>query len=296
MKKGFKDFTAKEFLKNSENKDLYELFLDYEISLTKNSKEKIHDTLKIRLRVMENAIKRKLKEESITMGKMGGDISNKLSKKFLNNDLNWATGEFSRKAALYALATNEENACMGCIVACPTAGGAGVVPGVLFSSKEKFNFSDAKLEKGLFVASGIGAMIANQTGLSGAEGGCQAEVGSAVAMAGAGLTYMRGGTNEECFTSAALGLKNLLGLVCDPIGGLVEVPCMKRNSFGTQFSLLASDMALAGVKSTIPFDEVVLAMKEIGNLMHSNLKETAKGGLANTPTGKQIAKDLNIEI
>jgi L-serine dehydratase len=296
MKNGFKDFTAKEFLKNNENKDLYELFLDYETSLTKQSKEKIHETLKIRLRVMENAIKRKLKEESITMGKMGGDISNKLSKKFLDNKLNWALGELSRKAALYALATNEENACMGCIVACPTAGGAGVVPGVFFSSKEQFKFSNKDLEKGLFIASGIGAMIANQTGLSGAEGGCQAEVGSAVAMAGAGLTYMRGGTNEECFTAASLGLKNLLGLVCDPIGGLVEVPCMKRNSFGTQFSLLASDMALAGVKSTIPFDEVVLAMKEIGHLMHTNLKETAKGGLANTPTGKKIAKDLNIEI
>jgi len=202
----------------------------------------------------------------------------------------------SRKSALYAIAINENNACMGCIVACPTAGGSGVVPGVLLSAQEFFNFTDEEVLKGYFVSSGIGAMIAHRSTLSGAEGGCQAEVGAGVAMAAAGLTYMRGGDIEECFNSASLGLKNLLGLVCDPIAGMVEVPCIKRNAFGAQFSLLASDMSLAGVKSFVPFDEIVIAMKEIGDLLPSSLKETSKAGLATTKTGLSVNKKFGINL
>jgi L-serine dehydratase len=292
MKKGFKDFSAQSFLKQ-ENEDLFELFLEYEMDLTQKTKEEILNVFFARLKVMKRAIEKSLSTEQNTMGKMGGNIAKRLKKFFAENKKN-ATGEMAQKAAVYAIATNEENACMGCIVACPTAGGSGVLPGVLFAGQEFFGFSEKELIKGFLVASGVGSLIAHRSSVSGAQGGCQAEVGSAVAMAAAGLTYMRGGNKKQCFDAASLGLKNTLGLACDPIGGLVEVPCIKRNGFGTQFSLLASDMALAGITSFVPFDEVVIAMKEIGDLMPSELKETAQGGLAITPTALEASRELGL--
>lgn len=299
MKKGFKDFSAQSFIKyqkENKDKDLYDLFLEYETELTKKSSDLILKIFGHRLVVMKNAVQESLTNKRKTMGEMGGDIAYNLANKFFKEDTQFATGEMSRKAALYAIATNENNACMGCIVACPTAGGSGVVPGVILSSQEFFNFTDEQATKGYLVASGIGAMIAHRSTLSGAEGGCQAEVGAGVAMAAAGLTYMRGGNIEQCFHAASLGLKNLLGLACDPIAGMVEVPCIKRNAFGAQFSLLASDMALCGVESFVPFDEVVIAMKEIGDLLPTKLKETSKAGLATTATGLAVNKKFGISL
>ncbi len=296
MKKGFKDFSCASFLQQQQShQDLYDLFLEYEKDLTKKSEDFILSVFRHRIIVMKNAIQESLDAPRETMGKMGGRIAYDLQEKFFQKG-SFVVGDIGRKAALYAIATNESNACMSCIVACPTAGGSGVVPGTLLAAQEFLKFSDEELLKGYLVASGIGAMIAHRSTLSGAEGGCQAEVGSGVAMAGAGLTYIRGGNTEQCFEAATLGLKNLLGLACDPIGGMVEVPCIKRNAFGTQFSLLASDMALSGIKSFVPFDEVVEAMKKIGDILPSEIRETARGGLAITPTGLRVNKELGFNF
>lgn len=296
MKKGFKDFSCESFLQQQQHdQDLYDIFLEYEKELTKKSEEYILTIFRHRITVMKKAISESLENPRETMGNMGGRIAYDLKESFFD-EKKFVVGELGRKAALYAIATNESNACMSCIVACPTAGGSGVVPGTLLAAQEFFKFSDEDLLKGYFVASGIGAMIAHKSTLSGAEGGCQAEVGSGVAMAAAGLTYIRGGNSEQCFEAATLGLKNLLGLACDPIGGLVEVPCIKRNAFGTQFSLLASDLSLSGVKSFVPFDEVVETMKKIGDMLPLEIKETARGGLATTPTGLKVNQKLGLNF
>lgn len=196
----------------------------------------------------------------------------------------------------YAIAVGEQNARMGRIVAFPTAGGAGVVPGVLFSCAEHFKAGKRKLLRGLFCASAIGIVIAEGSTISAAKGGCQAEVGAAVSMAAAGLTEMRGGSPEQCFDAAAIAFKSYLGLACDPLAGLVEVPCIKRNAIGCMAAIGASDMVISGVQSYVPFDEVVRAAKDIGRTMPKTIKETALGGLAITPTGNRVKKKLGLRI
>lgn len=200
------------------------------------------------------------------------------------------------RAMAYALAVGEQNARMGRIVAFPTAGGAGVVPGVLFSSAEHFKAGKRKLLRGLFCASSIGIIIAEGSTISAAKGGCAAEIGAAATMAAAGLTEMRGGTPEQCLDAAAIAFKSYLGLACDPLAGLVEVPCIKRNAIGCMVAIGASDMAMAGVQSYVPFDEVVRAAKDIGRIMPRTIKETALGGLAITPTGNKLKKKLGLRI
>ena len=201
-------------------------------------------------------------------------------------------GEEACKAMAYALSVSEVNASMGRIVATPTAGSCGIIPGVFVSSQERFGWEDDHLVMGLFAAGAIGYVIANNSFISGAEGGCQAEVGSAIGMAAGALVELRGGTPEQAVHAVGLALKNSLGLICDPVGGLVEIPCIVRNGFGSVTALAAADMALAGVRSAIPSDEVVGVMLEVGTAMPAKHRETAKGGLAQTPTGKKILKDL----
>lgn len=191
-----------------------------------------------------------------------------------------------------ALAVSELNACMGKIVACPTAGSCGIVPAVLLTFQEERNIPDTKVIMSLFTASGIGMVIAKQASISGAEGGCQAECGSASAMAATALVELAGGTPEVASHACAIAIKNMLGLVCDPVAGLVEVPCVKRNAIGAANALVAAELALAGIESVIPVDEVIGAMKSVGDAMSETLKETAEGGLAATPTAKKIAKDF----
>jgi L-serine dehydratase len=186
-----------------------------------------------------------------------------------------------------AMAVNETNARMGRIVAAPTAGASGILPAVLFAVAAQEGWDDDALVDGLLTASGVGLVIAKRASLSGAEGGCQAECGSAAAMAAAALVELAGGTPEEALHAAAISLKNHLGLVCDPVAGLVEVPCVKRNAMGAVHAVAAADLALAGVRSRIPPDEVVDAMQSVGRLMSPDLKETARGGLAATPTGRE---------
>ncbi|MGO4544960.1 L-serine ammonia-lyase, iron-sulfur-dependent, subunit alpha [Paenibacillus sp. 2TAB23] len=199
---------------------------------------------------------------------------------------------FTGLAMAYALAVSEVNASMGRIVATPTAGSCGVIPGVFVSSQERFGWDDDHMVKGLFSAGAIGYIIANNSFISGAEGGCQAEIGSAIGMAAGALVELKGGTPAQAVHAVGLALKNTLGLICDPVGGLVEIPCIVRNGFGAVNALAAADMALAGVRSAIPTDEVIQVMLEVGSAMPETYRETAKGGLAQTPTGKQIIRQL----
>ena len=199
-------------------------------------------------------------------------------------------GPFLQEVAATALKLGEHNACMGRIVAAPTAGACGVLPAVLIPLQRKDRLSDGDMVKCLYVAAGFGQVIAARASISGAEGGCQAEVGSASGMAAAALVHARGGTGEQMAAACAMALQNVLGLVCDPVAGLVEVPCVKRNVMGAVNALTCADMALAGLDGGIPCDEVIDAMGAVGRALPSSLRETGQGGLAATPTGRRIAE------
>ncbi len=201
-------------------------------------------------------------------------------------------GEYFTDVIEEALKTAECNACMKRIVAAPTAGSCGVIPAILLPLAEREQLPDEVVEHALYVSAGFGQVIAARASISGAEGGCQAEVGAASAMAAAALTYLMDGSAEQCAHAAAIALGNLLGLVCDPVAGLVEVPCVKRNVIGAVNALSAANMAIAGLTSRIPADEVIDAMGEVGDVMHANLRETGLGGLAGTPTAQQITEEL----
>ena len=191
-----------------------------------------------------------------------------------------------------AMAVAEVNAGMGRIVAAPTAGSCGVLPAIIFTVGEQLNAPEDALVEALLTAAGIGLVVAHRATLSGAEGGCQAEVGSAAAMAAAAGIEIAGGSPRQAASAAALALKNLLGLVCDPVAGLVEVPCVKRNAGGAAVAATAIELAIAGVTSTIPVDEVIDAMQDIGRTLPCSLRETAEGGLAVTPTALSIKSKL----
>ncbi len=191
-----------------------------------------------------------------------------------------------------AVKMGESNACMKRIVAAPTAGSCGVLPAVLLSLEGTGSYRTEQLVEALYVAAGIGGVIADRAFIAGAAGGCQAEIGSASAMAAGAVTWLRGGDGVQIIHAAALALKSLLGLACDPVAGLVEVPCIKRNVIGAVNALTASDLAMAGILSRIPPDEVIDAMRNIGRSMPSCLKETGEGGLAVTPTGMQIKEKM----
>lgn len=201
-------------------------------------------------------------------------------------------GNILSKALVKAMATSEFNACMGRIVAAPTAGSCGIIPSALITFMEEYNIPESKIIAGLFTAAGIGMVVANRASISGAEGGCQAECGSASAMAAGALVEIMGGTPKMVGHACAIAIKNNLGLVCDPVAGLVEVPCIKRNAGGVANALVAAELALAGIKSVIPVDEVIDVMKSVGNLMTVSLKETAEGGLAASPTARRLTEEI----
>ena len=205
-------------------------------------------------------------------------------------------GSFIGKVMEKALKMGESNACMKRIVAAPTAGSCGVVPAVFLTLQEERGFSEKQMVEALYVAAGIGGVIASRAFLAGAAGGCQAEIGSASAMAAGGAAYLMGGGAEQIAHAAALALKNLLGLACDPVAGLVEVPCVKRNVMGAVNALTSADMVAAGITSRIPPDEVIDAMRSIGRSMNEDIRETGKGGLAGTPTGVAIKERMAGQI
>ncbi len=220
---------------------------------------------------------------------VGGD-GEKVEKYFLKGES--LCGAFIGKAMERAIKMGESNACMKRIVAAPTAGSCGVVPAVLLTMEEMLSFSKEQMVRALYVAAGIGEVISYRAFIAGAQGGCQAEIGSASAMAAGAAAYLKGAEHEGIIHAAALALKNLLGLACDPVAGLVEVPCVKRNVLGAVNALTSADLVLAGVRSAIPPDEVIDAMRAIGLGMSAAIRETGEGGLAATPTGVEIARRL----
>ncbi|MDO4678702.1 MAG: L-serine ammonia-lyase, iron-sulfur-dependent, subunit alpha [Eubacteriales bacterium] len=224
-----------------------------------------------------------------TSGLTGGDAykMRKATKEGKN-----LTGSLMGSALYRALAVSELNASMGRIVAAPTAGSCGIVPAAVLTMQEERNLSERQCVMSLFTASAVGMVIANNASLAGAQGGCQAECGSAAAMAAAAIVELAGGTPQMIDSAVSTALKNILGLVCDPIAGLVEIPCIKRNASGVAGAFVAAELALAGIKSAIPADEVILTMKKVGDTMPSSLKETAEGGLAATPTGKRLREQV----
>ncbi len=201
-------------------------------------------------------------------------------------------GEFIGRIIAGALRMGECNACMHCIVAAPTAGSCGVIPAVLLPYAEKYNVPDEELIKALYVTAGFGAVIATRASISGAEAGCQAEVGSAAAMAAAALVFLHGGDEEQMANACAIALKNMMGLICDPVAGLVEVPCVKRNVAGAMNAFSAAELALAGITSRIPADEVIDTMQVVGEMMPPALRETGQGGVAATPTAQKFKEEF----
>lgn len=202
------------------------------------------------------------------------------------------SGSFIGEVMSKALKMGESNACMKKIVAAPTGGACGVIPAVLLSYEEQFKASNEQMIEAMYVAGGIGQVISSRAFISGAAGGCQAEIGSASAMAAGALVYLNGGDSESITHAVAMSLKNLMGLVCDTVGGLVEVPCVKRNVVGGVNAIASADMAVAGIRSQIPPDEVIDAMREVGESLPKTLRETGMGGLGATPTGQEIMNQL----
>ncbi|MGX9133626.1 L-serine ammonia-lyase, iron-sulfur-dependent, subunit alpha [Rummeliibacillus sp. JY-2-4R] len=272
-------------LAEKENKLISEIMIEQEMLMSERSREEIMSQMSNNLKVMEEAIERGLKGVQSVTGLTGGDAV--LMQNYIKSGKG-LSGDLLLDAVSKAVATNEVNAAMGTICATPTAGSAGVVPGTLFAVKNKLNPTEEQMIRFLFTAGAFGFVVANNASISGAAGGCQAEVGSAAAMAAASIVEMAGGTPSQSSHAFAISLKNMLGLVCDPVAGLVEVPCVKRNAMGAANAMVAADMALAGITSRIPTDEVIGAMYRIGQTMPVALKETAQGGLAATPTARAL--------
>ena len=204
-------------------------------------------------------------------------------------------GEYIGSVIAQALEMGESNACMKCIVAAPTAGSCGVLPAVLLPYQKRENLDDAAMVRAMYVAGAVGQVIAKKASIAGAAGGSQAEIGTASAMGAAALCYLAGGSAEAVCHAAAIAVKSLLGLVCDPVAGLVEVPCVKRNAAGAMIAMSSADLALAGIRSAVPPDEVIDAMREVGDKMDVSLRETGLGGVAATPFGQEIARKMGGE-
>lgn len=247
------------------------------------SRETLKEEFNKMYQVMKSATGRGLDEAIYTLSGITGGNAKRLedyrkSGKAISDD-------FALKAMARAFSVLEVNGAMGKIVATPTAGAAGILPAALVSMQERYGFSDEKIVEAMVTAAAIGGIVATNATISGAEGGCQAETGSASGMTAAALVELMGGSAEEAIHAASFAMIHVLGLVCDPIGGLVEFPCALRNASGVSNAIISADIAMAGVKSIIPFDEVVASMYEVGNALPESLRETALGGLAATPTG-----------
>ena len=254
------------------------------------SEDKIFENMRLMYKAMKTADNNYDKSLKSPSRMAGGD--GELMYQFNKSGRN-ICGDFVGMVMEKALKMGESNACMRRIVAAPTAGSCGVIPAVFISYETYFKALEDDMVKALLIASGIGAVIAENASIAGASGGCQAEIGSASAMAAAGLTFLQGGDSLQIVNSSALALKSMLGLACDPVCGLVEVPCIKRNVAGAMNAITAAQMSMAGIKSVISPDEVIDSMQRIGAAMPSSLKETAREGLAITPTAELIKRELD---
>ena len=253
------------------------------------TRDKIIAEMRLSLRVMRESVKKGLTEKVQSVSRLTGGEAMNL---YRYGDLDPFSGAETCHAAAAAMAVVEVNAAMGRIVAAPTAGASGILPGVLLENAKTRGWDDDMLIDGLFCAGAIGMLFARNATISGAEGGCQAETGVGAAMAAAALVELSGGEPMQVLDAAAIAIKNIEGLVCDPVAGLVECPCIKRNAMGAANALISADMALCGITSLIPFDEVVSSMYSVGREIRPEYRETAKGGLAATPTGRQIAASI----
>lgn len=254
------------------------------------SEDKIFENMRLMYKAMKTADNNYDKSLKSPSRMAGGD--GELMYQYNKSGRN-ICGDFVGMVMEKALKMGESNACMRRIVAAPTAGSCGVIPAVFISYETYFKALKDDMVKALLIASGIGAVIAENASIAGASGGCQAEIGSASAMAAAGLTFLQGGDSLQIVNSSALALKSMLGLACDPVCGLVEVPCIKRNVAGAMNAITAAQMSMAGIKSVISPDEVIDSMQRIGAAMPSSLKETAREGLAITPTAELIKRELD---
>jgi len=269
------------------NKRIGEIVLAVEAEKENESPDTIRGQMVISWEVMKQSLKKGVTEDIRSIsGLSGGD-----GKLFFAWQPKYLSPHIS-KAVAWALGVAEVNAAMGRIVACPTAGSSGIVPAALMLAKERLAVDEEKIITALFTAAGIGIICSVNASISGAEGGCQAETGVAAAMAAGALTELAGGSPTMVGHAVALCLSNMLGLVCDPVAGLVEVPCVLRNAGGLMQAVLAAELALSGIQSRIPVDEVIEAMNEVGDSLPESLRETALGGLANTPTGNQYRKKV----
>ena len=253
------------------------------------SKETLYERMRDSLHVMQEAVREgKNPDLRSTSGLTGGDAA-RIEAYAAKGGI---TGTFLNHAMARAVAVSEYNAAMGRIVASPTAGSCGILPGTVVSMLEEGRCEEHDAVMALFTAGAIGMVIARKASIAGAQGGCQAECGSASAMAAAALVELSGGTPAQAAHACAIAIKNQLGLVCDPVAGLVEIPCIKRNVSGIAIAFTSAEMALAGVESKIPMDECVTAMRQVGDLLPCSLKETSQAGLAVTPTGLRLKKQV----
>lgn len=284
--------TGKELLDRCRelNLPISEIVIMDEMENTSKSREHIIYNMKKVLKVMKASIEGYENRTEPTLGNIIGGEAKKLNA-YMNNRTS-ICGSSVNKAMIRAFACSEHNASMGRICAAPTAGSSGIIPASLITAWEELNLSEDSLIRGLITASGIGKIITQNATVAGAEGGCQAECGSAAAMAAAGIVEMAGGTPEMSLTAASVALKNVMGLICDPVAGLVESPCSKRNSSGAVNAMTSAEIALAGIKSVVSFDETVEAMYNVGIALHPDFKETAKGGIAASETAKKISDKI----
>lgn len=264
------------------NKPISQIMMDRECEMTEKPLDEIRSRMAVSLQIMKDATKEAINQSSQSMGGLIGGESRKLSD--LQSSGKNIAGNLISKAIAYSMGVLEVNASMGLIVAAPTAGSSGVIPGVLLALQEEYDFTDDQIIDALFTCSAIGYLAMLNATVAGAVGGCQAEIGVAAAMAAAAVVELMGGTPEQCTDAASTVLMNMLGLVCDPVGGLVEYPCQNRNASGASNAIVAAEISLAGIHQLIPLDEMMDIMYTVGKKLPAELRETALGGCALSPS------------
>lgn len=273
------------------NATIPEVMIEYEVRKTGRSREQVIEGVRKILNVMIESVNNGLTRDV----KSPSGLLNNFAKKVYNAKVNVLTTNF-QKAIARAMAVSEVNACMGRIAAAPTAGSSGIMPAVITTMMEEHGVSEDKAIEGLLVASAIGLLIVKNASVAGSEAGCMGETGSAAAMGASSIVYLLGGNNKQIESAACFAIQGAMGLVCDPVAGLVEIPCIFRNAIGVANAFTSAQIALSGVESVIPLDEVILAMNEVAELMSPKLKETAQGGLANTKTAREIQRRFLYQI
>ena len=272
------------------NVAIYKVAQTREAYLSEKTEDEVRNIVKRSLDAMKEAVRTGLKSNELSLSGMCGADCERLQKRFAKKHA--VFGKTFEKITTYALATSEENLRMGKIVACPTAGSCGIVPSVIIAVSEDFDIPEEKQINALIIAGEVGRIVSNKLALAGAVAGCQSECGVASAMSAGAAAYLLGGSTRQILNAVALAMKNLLGLTCDPVCGLVEIPCVKRNPFLAVHAITAVELALADIESKIPLDEIIDALEQTGKLMSPTLKESSQAGLAKTKTAIALENKL----